>query len=54
MRIKKFSLEGDLEILEEYLRAEYLKNKNMVSWLPERLHDLIFRMDTQYIDEGEN
>ena len=24
----------------------------MTSWLPERLHDLIYRMDTQYIDAG--
>ena len=24
----------------------------MTSWLPERLHDLIYRMDTQYIEAG--
>ena len=24
----------------------------MTSWLPERLHDLIYRMDIQYIEEG--
>ena len=24
----------------------------MTSWLPERLNDLIYRMDTQYQDEG--
>lgn len=25
----------------------------MTSWLPERLHDLIYRMDTQYTDAGK-
>ena len=49
---KRFNLETDLKKLENYLRREYLENKNMTSWLPERLHDLIYRMDTQYTDEG--
>lgn len=52
MQIKKFNLETDLQKLENYLRNQYLENKNMTSWLPERLHDLIFRMDTQYTDKG--
>ena len=51
MEIKKFDLEKDLNKLEDYLRCQYLENKNMTSWLPERLHDLIFRMDTQYTDD---
>ena len=46
MEIKRFNLETDLKKLENYLRREYLENKNMTSWLPERLHDLIYRMDT--------
>lgn len=53
IEIKKFNLENDLTKLEEYLRSQYLKNKNMTSWLPERLHDLIYRMDTQYTDVGK-
>ena len=53
MNIKKFNLETDLKKLEDYLRNQYLENKNMTSWLPERLHDLIFRMDTQYIYKGK-
>ena len=53
MEIKKFDLEKDLNKLEDYLRCQYLENKNMTSWLPERLHDLIFRMDTQYKDAGK-
>ena len=53
MEIKKFNLEKDLEKLEDFLRNQYLANKNMTSWLPERLHDLIYRMDTQYEDEGK-
>ena len=53
MEIKKFDLENDLIRLEEFLRNQYLENRNMTSWLPERLHDLIYRMDTQYTDEGK-
>ena len=53
MKIKKFDIENDLINLEEFLRNQYLKNKNMTSWLPERLHDLIYRMDTQYTDAGK-
>jgi hypothetical protein len=53
MEVKRFNLETDLKKLEDYLRREYLENKNMTSWLPERLHDLIFRMDTQYLDKGK-
>ena len=52
MEVKRFDLKTDLQKLEDYLRDQYLENKNMTSWLPERLHDLIFRMDTQYTDEG--
>lgn len=53
MKIRKFQLDKDLEQLETYLRNQYLINKNMTSWLPERLHDLIYRMDTQYTDVGK-
>lgn len=54
MIIKRFNVKEDLNKLEDYLRNQYLNNKNMTSWLPERLHDLIYRMDTQYEDEGKN
>jgi len=50
--IKRFNIDEYLNKLEEYLRGQYLENKNMTSWLPERLHDLIYRMDIQYIEEG--
>ena len=53
MNIKKFKIEEDLKRLEDYLRQQYLENRNMTSWLPERLHDLIYRMDVQYIAEGK-
>ena len=52
MIIKRFNLEKDLSKLEEFLRNQYLEDKNMSSWLPERLHDLIYRMDTQYPSAG--
>lgn len=54
MKIIKFNLEKDLNKLESFLRNQYLENKNMTSWLPERLHDLIYRMDTQYTNAGKN
>ena len=53
MEIKKFNITDDLQNLEDYLRREYNQNKNMTSWLPERLNDLIFRMDRQYLDKGD-
>ena len=53
MEIKRFNLEKDLIKLEDFLRNQYIENKNMTSWLPERLHDLIYRMDTQYTDKGK-
>ena len=53
MEIKKFNKDRDLSRLESFLRNQYLENKNMTSWLPERLHDLIYRMDTQYQDAGK-
>lgn len=52
MQIKQFKPVTDLRKLEDYLRSQYLENRNMTSWLPERLHDLIYRMDTQYVDSG--
>ncbi len=52
MQIRKFQLDKDLQILETYLRNQYFLNKNMSSWLPERLHDLIYRMGAQEADEG--
>lgn len=53
MEIKKFNIKEDLIKLENYLREQYLNNKNMTSWLPERLHDLIYRMDAQYEYAGK-
>lgn len=52
MEIKRFDIEKDLKRLENYLRNCYCLTGNMTSWLPERLHDLIYRMDVQYTDCG--
>lgn len=52
MHIRKFQPDKDLERLETYLRKQYFTNKNMSSWLPERLHDLIYRMGAQETDGG--
>ena len=52
MQIKRFNINTDLKSLEDYLRYQYLENRNMTSWLPERLHDLLFRMEAQEADAG--
>ena len=52
MEVRKFRLHCDLQKLEVYLRNQYLENRNMTSWLPERLHDLIYRMGAQETDGG--
>ena len=52
MQIRKFQPDKDLQLLETYLRNQYFTNKNMSSWLPERLHDLIYRMGAQEADGG--
>ncbi len=52
MQIRKFQLDKDLKNLETYLRNQYFLNKNMTSWLPERLHDLIYRVSEQEADGG--
>ncbi len=53
MKVRRFNINNDLERLEEFLRNQYFENKNMTSWLPERLHDGIYRMDTQLTDKGK-
>lgn len=53
MEIKRFDIEKDLQRLENFLRDRYYETKSMTSWLPERLHDLIYRMDVQYTDCGQ-
>ncbi len=52
MQIRRFRPDNDLEKLETYLREQYAQNRNMTSWLPERLHDLIYRMSAQETDNG--
>ncbi len=44
MEIRKFQIDRDLKRLEAFLRDQYLENRQAVSWLPERLHDLVFRV----------
>ncbi len=52
--ITKFDKNVDFGELEDFLRNQYLDNKNMTSWLPERLHDLIYRIDTMHVERGKN
>ena len=53
MVIKRFNINEDMEKVEDFLREQFFKNKNMTSWLPERLHDDVYRMDIQLQDEGK-
>lgn len=52
MQIRSFQPDKDLQALETFLGNQYLVNHNMSSWLPERLHDLIFRMSVQEAEGG--
>ncbi len=52
MQIRHFQPDKDLQKLESYLRNQYFQNRNMSSWLPQRLHDLIYRMGAQEADGG--
>ena len=51
MIIKKFNKEEDYDRVIRFLRENYKENKNMVSWLPQRFDDLIYRIDVLYHDE---
>lgn len=51
MRIRNFKAEKDLDRLEAFLRNRYYESHNTVSWLPERLHDLLYRVSALEEDE---
>lgn len=51
MNVKKFDKNHDYNRVIEFLRNNYRENKNMVSWLPQRFDDLIYRIDALYHDE---
>ena len=51
MKIKRFNKLEDYDKVIEFLRDNYKENRNMVSWLPERFDDLIYRIDVLYHDE---
>lgn len=52
MQTVKFEPGKDFDRLEDYLRNRYLETHEATSWLPERLHDLIYRVGAQEMDEG--
>jgi GNAT superfamily N-acetyltransferase len=51
MKIIHFQMDQDLDRLEAFLRSQYYENHTADSWLPERLHDLIYRVNAQERDE---
>ena len=51
MQIKKFNMNDDYERVIKFLRYNYIENRNMTSWLPQRFDDLIYRVDVLYHDE---
>ena len=50
MKIKKYN-NKDYEKVIKFLRDNYRENKSMVSWLPQRYDDLVYRVDVLYHDE---
>ena len=52
MQIIKFDLRRHLNHLGNFLRDLYRENHTAVAWLPERLHDIIFRVGAQEMEEG--
>lgn len=52
MRIVKFVPDRDLDRLEAYLADRCLESRRAATWLPARLHDLIFRVGRQESDDG--
>lgn len=50
MVIKKFNKEDYNKVIQ-FLRDNYKENKSMLSWLPQRFDDLIFRIDVLYHNE---
>ena len=51
MKIKRFNKEEDYDRVIKFLRDNYRENKSMVSWLPQRFDDLIYRVDVLHHDE---
>ncbi len=52
MNIRKFDPAADFTRLETWLRGRYQECGKPVFWLPERLHDLLYRVDGQEAAEG--
>ena len=52
MQIIHFDPGKDLKRLDAYLRERYLEHRNTISWLPQRLHDMVYRIGTQEAEEG--
>ena len=51
MKIKKYVNNEDYDRVIKFLRDNYKENKNMLSWLPQRFDDLLFRIDVLMHDE---
>lgn len=50
MQIKRFEMERDFDRLQAFIRDQYRENHNIASWPPQRLHDLIYRLDIQHLE----
>ncbi len=51
MEVKRFNKDQDYLKVINFLSLCYWENKNMTCWLPERVDDLIFKIDTLYREE---
>ncbi len=52
MNVIHFQADRDLGRLDVYLRNLYFERRDAGSWLPERLHDMIYRVGALEMDEG--
>ena len=52
MKVIKLASGKDFALLEAYLRDRYLESHATDSWLPERLHDILYRVGAQEMDDG--
>lgn len=52
MHTVRFEQNRDLGRLEDFLRRKFLQDGRAVSWLPQRLHDIVYRVGAQEEEES--
>ncbi len=52
MHTVRFEQNRDLGRLEDFLRRKFLQDGRALSWLPQRLHDIVYRVGAQEEEDG--